>query len=122
VVCPKTKATLGYEFKTEPNCIHYKHSKGHLAIYGKKMNAEHQFNITEIIRQSANVTPLYQEQINANPSLGSNRKAIDFGPTYIRIQTPWKKERIHSFYYKAGLDLAGSGLATRTEIWKKEIL
>jgi hypothetical protein len=42
---PKTKATIGYEFKTEPSCIHYKHSKVLLAIYGRKMNAK---NISSI--------------------------------------------------------------------------
>jgi hypothetical protein len=33
---------------------------------------EHQFNITEITYSPQNVTPLYQEQIIVNPSLGSN--------------------------------------------------
>jgi hypothetical protein len=57
--------------KTEPSCIHYKHSKGSFGYLWKKMNAkEHQFNITEITYASPqNVTPLYQEQINANPHL-----------------------------------------------------
>jgi hypothetical protein len=57
--------------KTEPSCIHYKHSKVLLAIYGR-MNAKNQFNITEITYSPQNVTPLYQEQIIVNPSLGKS--------------------------------------------------
>jgi hypothetical protein len=48
--------------KTEPSCIHYKHSKVLLAIYEENERKEHQFNITEITYASPqNVTPLYQE-------------------------------------------------------------
>jgi nitrogenase molybdenum-iron protein alpha/beta subunit len=69
------------------------------------------------------VTPLYQEQINANPSLGrSNRKAIDFGLPILYVYKHHGKEK-DTFYYKTGLDLAGNiaRLATN-RIWKKEIL
>jgi hypothetical protein len=45
---PKTKATIGYEFKTEPSCIHYKHSKVLLDLWKENERKEHQFNITEI--------------------------------------------------------------------------
>jgi hypothetical protein len=40
-------------------------------------------------------------------------------PIPIRIQTPWKKERIHSFYYKAGLTAGNIGLATRQNLEKR---
>jgi hypothetical protein len=56
----------------------------------------------------------------------SNRKVIDFGPHSFLycIQTPWKKRRIHSFYYKAGLDLAGNiaGLADSTNLGKGDTI
>jgi hypothetical protein len=75
----------------EPSCIHYKHSKGHLAIYGKKMNAEHQFNITEITYASPQNV---QEQIMLIP-LGKviEKQLILALPIPIRIQTPWKKKK-----------------------------
>jgi hypothetical protein len=49
ILCPPAVLSLrpkrlGYEFP-EPSCIHYKHSKVLLAIYGKKMNAK---NISSI--------------------------------------------------------------------------
>jgi hypothetical protein len=56
--------------KTEPSCIHYKHSKVLFYLWKENERKEHQFNITEITYASPqNVTPLYQEQIIVNPSL-----------------------------------------------------
>jgi hypothetical protein len=61
------------------------------------------------------VTPLYQEQIIVNPSLGKViEKQLIFGPTYSYTYTIlWKKKK-NSIYYKGTLDLAGNiaGLAT----------
>jgi outer membrane protein insertion porin family len=72
------------------------------------------------------VTPLYQEQINANPSLGKViEKQLIFGPTYSYTYTnTMEKRRIHSFYYKAGLDLAGNiaGLATGANLEKGDTI
>jgi hypothetical protein len=65
------------------------------------------------------VTPLYQEQIIVNPSLGKViEKQLIFGPTYTYTNTMEKEE---SIYYKGTLDLAGNiaGLATGASL-KKE--
>jgi hypothetical protein len=69
-VVPKTKATIGYEFKTEPSCIHYKHSKVLLAIYGRKMNAK---NISSISLKLLGVKLKRTARIvNPSPELKSN--------------------------------------------------
>jgi hypothetical protein len=59
---PKTKATLGYDFKTEPSCIHYKHSKV-LLFMEENERKEHQFNITEITYASPKRDSFIPKQI-----------------------------------------------------------
>jgi hypothetical protein len=84
---------------------------------------EHQFNITEITYASPqNVTPLYQEQIIVNPSLGKViEKQLIFGPVFLYLYEYYGKRRKNSIYYKGTLDLAGNiaGLATGASL-KKE--
>jgi hypothetical protein len=66
------------------------------------------------------VTPLYQEQIIVNPSLGKViEKQLIFGPTYSYTYTNTMEKK--SIYYKGTLDLAGNiaGLATGASL-KKE--
>jgi hypothetical protein len=67
---------------------------------------EHQFNITEITYASPqNVTPLYQEQIIVNPSLGKViEKQLIFGPTYSYTYTnTMEKRRKTAFTIKVPL-------------------
>jgi hypothetical protein len=68
------------------------------------------------------VTPLYQEQIIVNPSLGKViEKQLIFGPTYSYTYTNTMEKKKNSIYYKGTLDLAGNiaGLATGASL-KKE--
>jgi hypothetical protein len=93
--------------KTEPSCIHYKHSKVLLAIYGRKMNAKNISSISlKLLMLVQNVTPLYQ--IIVNPSLGKViEKQLIFGPTYSYTYTILWKRRKNSIYYKGTLRSGG---------------
>jgi hypothetical protein len=64
-------------------------------LWKENERKEHQFNITEITYASPqNVTPLYQEQIIVNPSLGKViEKQLIFGPTYSYTYNTMKKKK-----------------------------
>ncbi|MFV5684352.1 BamA/TamA family outer membrane protein [Flavobacterium sp. GB2R13] len=115
---PKTKATIGYEFQNRTKLYSLQTFKGSFGYLWKaNERTEHLLNITEITYASPqNVTPLYQEQIVANPSLGKViEKQLIFGPTYSFTYTnTLEKRRKNTFYYKGTIDLAGNiaGLAT----------
>jgi outer membrane protein assembly factor BamA len=86
-------------------------------LWKENEQKEHLFNITEITYASPqNVTPLYQEQILANESLGKViEKQLIFGPTYSYTYTnTLQKRKKNTFYYKGTIDLAGNvaGLVT----------
>jgi len=88
---------------------------------------EHLLNLTEITYASPqNVTPLYREQIVANPSLGKViEKQLIFGPTYSYTYTnTLERRRKNTFYYKGSLDLAGNiaGLVTGANIKKGDTI
>jgi outer membrane protein insertion porin family len=123
---PKTKATLGYEFQKRTKLYSLKTFKGSFGyLWKENLHKEHQLNITEITYASPqNVTPLYQEQILANPSLEKViQKQLIFGPSYSYTFTnTMEKNRKNTFYYKASLDLSGNlyGLATGANIKKQD--
>ena len=125
---PKTKATLGYEFQNRTKLYSlqtFKGSFGYLCKASEKK--EHLLNVTEITYASPqNITPLYQEQILANPSLSKViEKQLIFGPTYSYTYTNTvEKRRKNTFYYKGSLDLAGNitGLATGANIKKGDTI
>ncbi|MEZ7504843.1 BamA/TamA family outer membrane protein [Flavobacterium sp. Arc2] len=125
---PKTKATLGYEFQNRTKLYSLQTFKGSFGyLWKENERKEHQFNITEITYASPqNVTPLYQEQIDANASLGKViEKQLIFGPTYSYTYTNTiEKRRKHTFYYKGGVDLSGNitGLATGANLKKKDTI
>jgi outer membrane protein insertion porin family len=115
---PKTKATLGYEFQKRSQLYSLQTLKSSFG-YVWKANArkEHQLNLTEITYASPqNVTPLYQEQIDQNPSLGKViEKQLIFGPSYSYTYTnTMQKRKKNTFYYKGTIDLSGNatGLIT----------
>ena len=115
---PKTKATLGYEFQNRTKLYSLQTFKGSFGyLWKENERKEHLFNITEITYASPqNVTPLYQEQILANESLGKViEKQLIFGPTYSYTYTnTLQKRKKNTFYYKGTIDLAGNvaGLVT----------
>ena len=121
---PKTKATLGYEFQNRTKLYSLQTFKGSFGyLWKENLHKGHQLNITEITYASPqNVTPLYQEQIQANPSLEKViQKQLIFGPSYSYTFTnTMDKNRRNTFYYKASVDLAGNlyGLASGANIKK----
>ncbi|MBP6180586.1 BamA/TamA family outer membrane protein [Flavobacterium sp.] len=125
---PKTKATLGYEFQNRTKLYSLQTFKGSFGYLWKvSEKKEHLLNVTEITFASPqNVTPLYQEQIVANPSLGKViKKQLIFGPTYSYTYTnTLEKRRKNTFYYKATIDLAGNiaGLATGANLKKGDTI
>lgn len=120
----KTKATIGYEFQNRIQLYSLQTFKGSFGYLWKaNQRKEHLLNITEITYASPqNVTPLYQEKIVANPSLGKViQKQLIFGPTYSFTYTnTLEKKRKNTFYYKGTLNLSGNitGLATGANIKK----
>ena len=125
---PKTKATLGYEFQNRTKLYSLQTFKGSFGYLWKASEKkEHLLNVTEITYASPqNITPLYQEQILANPSLSKViEKQLIFGPTYSYTYTNTvEKRRKNTFYYKGSLDLAGNitGLATGANIKKGDTI
>ncbi|NGY37177.1 BamA/TamA family outer membrane protein [Flavobacterium sp. XN-5] len=121
---PKTKATLGYEFQKRTKLYSLQTFKGSFGyLWKENERKEHQLNITEITYASPNnVTPLYQEKIDENASLGKViEKQLIFGPTYSYTFTnTMQQRRKNTFYYKAGVDLSGNiaGLVTGANLKK----
>jgi outer membrane protein assembly factor BamA len=115
---PKTKATLGYEYQNRTKLYSLQTFKGSFGyLWKENERKEHLLNLTEITYASPqNVTALYQEQIDANASLGKViEKQLIFGPTYSYTFTNTMLNRKkHTFYYKGSLDLSGNvtGLVT----------
>ena len=125
---PRTKATIGYEYQNRAKLYSlnsFKASFGYL--WKEDIRKEHEFNITEINYVSpTNVTALYQEQIDANPSL---QKVIDkqliFGPTYTYTFTnTMRKGKKHTFYYQGSVDLSATltGLISGANITKGDTI
>ncbi|RBN50722.1 translocation and assembly module lipoprotein TamL [Flavobacterium psychrolimnae] len=125
---PKTKATLGYEFQNRTKLYSLQTFKGSFGYLWKESEQkEHLLNITEITYASPqNVTPLYQEQINVNPSLEKViEKQLIFGPTYSYTYTnTLQRRKKNTFYYKGTIDLAGNiaGLASGANIQKGDTI
>ena len=115
---PKTKATLGYEYQNRTKLYSLQTFKGSFGyLWKENERKEHLLNLTEITYASPqNVTALYQEQIDANASLGKViEKQLIFGPTYSYTFTNTMLNRKkNTFYFKGGVDLSGNitGLLT----------
>jgi len=125
---PKTKATIGYEFQNRTKLYSLQTFKGSFGYLWKESERkEHVLNVTEITYASPrNVTPLYQEQIAANESLGKViEKQLIFGPTYSYTYTnTLQKRKKNTFYYKGTIDLAGNvaGLVLSANIRKGDTI
>nr|WP_314897987.1 BamA/TamA family outer membrane protein [uncultured Flavobacterium sp.] len=125
---PKTKATIGYEFQNRTKLYSLQTFKGSFGyLWKENERKEHVLNVTEITYASPqNVTPLYQEQILANASLGKViEKQLIFGPSYSYTYTnTLQKRKKNTFYYKGTIDLAGNiaGLVTGANIQKGDTI
>lgn len=125
---PKTKATIGYEFQNRIKLYSLQTFKGSFGYLWKESEQkEHVLNVAEITYASPkNVTPLYQEQIAANESLGKViEKQLIFGPTYSYTFTnTLQKRKKNTFYYKGTIDLAGNiaGLASGANLQKGDTI
>ncbi|TRX03167.1 translocation and assembly module lipoprotein TamL [Flavobacterium gawalongense] len=125
---PKTKATLGYEFQNRTKLYSLQTFKGSFGyLWKENERKEHVLNVTEITYASPqNVTPLYQEQILANASLGKViEKQLIFGPSYSYTYTnTLQRRKKNTFYYKGTIDLAGNiaGLVTGANIQKGDTI
>ena len=125
---PKTKASLGYEFQNRIKLYSLQTLKGSFGyLWKENERKEHLLNVTEITYVSPqNVTPLYQQQILANKSLGKViEKQLIFGPTYSYTYTnTLQKRKKNTFYYKGSIDLAGNiaGLVSGANVQKGDTI
>lgn len=119
---PKTKATIGYEFQKRSKLYSLQTFKGSFGyLWKENERKEHHFNVTEITYTSPqNVTQLYQDQIDINPTLERiiDRQLI-FGPTYSYTYTnTMQRRKKNTFYYRGGIDFSGNitGLITGANV------
>ncbi len=125
---PRTNATIGYEFQNRMKLYSLQTFKGSFGYSWKEnIRKEHKLNITEVTFASPeNVTDLYREQAEANPSLKNViERQLIFGPTYEFTYTnEMLKRRKNTFYYKGGIDLSGNlaGLITGADIKKGDTI
>lgn len=109
---PRTKASLSYEYQFRSKLYSlqtFRSSFGYL--WKENERKEHNLNVMDITyTTSNNVTALYQEEINENPSLEKViQKQLIFGPTYSYTYTnTMLTNRKNTFYFKGGLDLSGN--------------
>ncbi|OOV26373.1 hypothetical protein BXU11_12860 [Flavobacterium sp. LM5] len=125
---PKTKATLGYEFQERQQLYTLQTFKA-LFGYSWKENArrEHTFNLGEVIfARPQNVTELYLNEVDINPSLGKViERQLIFGPTYsYTYSNTAQKRKKNTIYYKGTVDLSAAvtGLIAGANIDKKDAL
>lgn len=119
---PRTKAAVRYEYQNRTQLYalnSFKTSFGY--IWKDNIRKEHQLNVVDITYVSPNnVTAEYQEDIDADASLGKViEKQLIFGPTYSYTFTnTMLKRKKNTFYFNGEVDLAGNvtGLATGANI------
>lgn len=119
---PRTKATVRYEYQNRTQLYalnSFKTSFGYL--WKDNIRKEHQLNVVDITYVSPNnVTPEYQEDIDADASLGKViEKQLIFGPTYSYTFTnTMLKRKKNTFYFNGEVDLAGNvtGLLTDANV------
>ncbi len=125
---PRTNTTIGYEFQNRLQLYSLQTFKASFGYAWKEnLRKEHALNITEITyARPANVTSLYQEQIDLNPSLKNIiAKQLIFGPTYAYTYSNEMNRRTkNTFYNKVGIDFSGNiaGLATGANIKKGDTI
>jgi len=124
---PRTNTTIGYEFQNRQQLYSLQTFKGSFGyVWKENVRKEHMLNVTEITFASpSNVTALYQEQMQDNPSLENVvTKQLIFGPTYnYTYNTEMNQRRKSTIYYKGGIDLSGNiyGLAVGADFNKGKV-
>lgn len=124
---PRTNTTIGYEFQNRQQLYSLQTFKGSFGyVWKENVRKEHMLNVTEITFASpSNVTDLYKEQMQDNPSLENVvTKQLIFGPTYYyTYNTEMNVRRKNTFYYKGGIDLSGNiyGLAVGADFDKGKV-
>jgi outer membrane protein insertion porin family len=122
----KTKVTAGYEFQNRTQLYSLQTMKASFGyLWKSNERKEHRLNIMEItFARPKDVTALYQEQVDKNPSLENVvEQQLVFGPTYSYIYSNiMKKEKRNTIYYKGSVSLSGNltGLITSADIKKKD--
>ncbi|WP_281322305.1 BamA/TamA family outer membrane protein [Flavobacterium aestivum] len=122
----KTKVTAGYEYQNRTQLYSLQTMKASFGyLWKSNERKEHQLNIAEITyARPKDVTALYQEQVDKNPSLENVvEQQLVFGPTYSYIYSNiMKKEKRNTIYYKGSISLSGNlaGLITSANIKKKD--
>ncbi|WP_339889226.1 BamA/TamA family outer membrane protein [uncultured Flavobacterium sp.] len=111
---PRTKALIGYEYQLRTQLYSLKTLNSSFGyIWKENERKEHNLKVLNIaFTSSNNVSDLYKEQIDANPSL---QKVIDkqlilgttYDYTYTNTMLPNKKNNI---YFRGGIDLSGNSL------------
>jgi outer membrane protein insertion porin family len=124
----KTKVTAGYEYQNRAQLYSLQTMKTAFGyLWKSNERKEHQLNLFEItFARPKDVTALYQEQVDKNPSLANVvEQQLVFGPTYSYIYSNiMKKEKRNTIYYKGSISLSGNlaGLLTSADIKKKDTI
>lgn len=122
----KTKITAGYEYQNRTELYSLQTMKSAFGyLWKSNERTEHQFNVLDItFSRPKDVTALYQEQVDENPSLANVvEKQLVFGPTYSYIYSnTMKNEKRNTIYYKGSIKFSGNlaGLLTSADINKKD--
>lgn len=125
---PRTKATLGYEYQFREQLYSLASAKGSFGyLWKENIRKEHQLTVLDVnYVRPMNVTPLYQQQVDLNASLGRViERQLIFGPTYSYTYTnTMETAKKHTFYYKGTLDMAGNitGLASGANVRKGDTI
>lgn len=119
---PRTRATIGYEYQLRQQLYSLNSFTGSFGyLWKENVRKEHQFNVMDVTYVNpGHVTDLYRERIDQDPTLAKViEKQLIFGPNYTYTYTnTMQTDKKHTFYYKAGLDVAGNltGLLTGANI------
>ena len=109
---PRTRAALSYEYQNRQKLYSLNSFRGSFGyLWKENIRKEHQLNVLDVnYVHPANITPLYEEQIQEMPSLGRVvEKQLIFGPTYSFTYTnTMRKFKKHTFYYKGSLETSGN--------------
>lgn len=109
---PRTRAAISYEYQNRAQLYSlnsFRSSFGYL--WKENVRKEHQLNVIDVNYVSpANVTDLYQRQVDSLPTLGRViEKQLIFGTTYSFTYTnTMRRFKKHTIYYKGSMDLAGN--------------
>lgn len=109
---PRTRGMVRYEYQNRQKLYSlnsFRFTFGYL--WKENIRKEHNLNVLDVnYVHPANVTDLYQQQINEMPSLARViEQQLIFGPTYSFTYTnTMRRFKKHTFYYKGSLETSGN--------------